>query len=287
MRWIRTNDPDHPLNTDDSPVRINNNGDFIPFQSGFVYLGSAYDSKFDVCHSIKTRVSLGYRAWGALKCILCSRTVWLSTKTKIFKTCVVTVLLHGCESWLITKTAMKSLQVFFNNCTRWMCGFNRLTAQQQGLTNNAILKRLRLQPLEFYLRRRQLRWLGSIARMSKRRLPRLLFAASPEVNGTPLNRSIHSGGRASRKSVTHDALHFAKINQPSGAGWSQSALDANKWHGSINAMAPFNYSRAPRRQNANATINNNNNIRTLPQLPHHAPGQTLRRSARLQGLAPR
>jgi hypothetical protein len=54
------------------------------------------------------------------------RRVWLSkslrkdTKIRIFNACVKSVLLYGCETWLVTKDIQRKLQIFVNRCLRYI-----------------------------------------------------------------------------------------------------------------------------------------------------------------------
>ena len=53
------------------------------------------------------------------------RSVWPSkslrkgTKIKIFNACVKSVLLYGCETWLVTKEIQRKIQTFVNRCLRY------------------------------------------------------------------------------------------------------------------------------------------------------------------------
>jgi len=38
------------------------------------------------------------------------------TKIKIFNTCVKSVLLYGCETWLVTNEIQRKIQTFVNRC---------------------------------------------------------------------------------------------------------------------------------------------------------------------------
>jgi len=54
------------------------------------------------------------------------RRVWLSkllrkcTKIRIFNACVKSVLLYGCETWLVTKEIQRKIQTFVNRCPRYI-----------------------------------------------------------------------------------------------------------------------------------------------------------------------
>jgi len=54
------------------------------------------------------------------------RKVWLSTlirkdtKIKIFNACVKSVLLYGCETWLVTSEIRRKIQTSVNRCLRYI-----------------------------------------------------------------------------------------------------------------------------------------------------------------------
>ena len=61
------------------------------------------------------------------------RKVWLSkllrkdTKIRIFNACVKSVLLYGCETWLVTNEIQRKIQTFVNRCLRYMQGGSNMT----------------------------------------------------------------------------------------------------------------------------------------------------------------
>ena len=42
------------------------------------------------------------------------------TKIRIFNACVKSVLLYGCETWLVTKEIQRKIQTFVNRCLRYI-----------------------------------------------------------------------------------------------------------------------------------------------------------------------
>ena len=54
------------------------------------------------------------------------RKVWLSKslrkdiKIRIFNACVKSVLLYGCETWLVTNEIQRKIQTFVNTCLRYI-----------------------------------------------------------------------------------------------------------------------------------------------------------------------
>ena len=61
-----------------------------------------------------------------MKNIWTSKSININTKRQIFKSSVITILLYGCETWLIEQNTLKSLDVFANNCYRVMLSYKRI-----------------------------------------------------------------------------------------------------------------------------------------------------------------
>ena len=105
------------LNAEEASTLYSLDGSQIELVDDFKYLGGYTDTDRDM----EVRIS---QAWGALNSL---RRVWLSplkksTKTKVFKACVETILLYGSESWALNEkrktrldgTYTKMLRSIFN-----------------------------------------------------------------------------------------------------------------------------------------------------------------------------
>ena len=89
------------------------NGDEIEKVDDFLYLGGYTNTTRD----INSRIT---KAWGALNSltrIWCSR-IKTSTKIRIFKSTVESILLYGCESWTMTKTLVKKVDGTYTRMLR-------------------------------------------------------------------------------------------------------------------------------------------------------------------------
>ena len=69
----------------------------------FIFWGSKFTEDGDCCHEIKRHLLLGRQAMINLDSILKSRDITLLTKVHLVKAMVFPVVMHGCESWTITK----------------------------------------------------------------------------------------------------------------------------------------------------------------------------------------
>ena len=69
----------------------------------FIFLGSKITADGDYSHEIKRRLLLGRKVMTNLDSIFKSRDIALSTKVRLVKAMVFTVVMYGCESWTVKK----------------------------------------------------------------------------------------------------------------------------------------------------------------------------------------
>ena len=69
----------------------------------FIFLGSKVTADGDCSHEIKRCLLLERKAMTHLDSILKSRDITLPTKVCLVKAMVFTVVMYGCESWIIKK----------------------------------------------------------------------------------------------------------------------------------------------------------------------------------------
>ena len=81
----------------------NGNGDYF-FWGG----GSKITADGDCSHEIKRCLLLGRKVMGNLDSILKIRDITLPTNVRLVKAMVFPVVMYGCESWTIKKTAPKN-----------------------------------------------------------------------------------------------------------------------------------------------------------------------------------
>ncbi len=139
------------------PLRLNDKD--IKIVTNFKYLGSLMESsEID----IQSRKAQAWAAFWKMKNIWTSKSININTKRQIFQSSVITILLYGCETWLIEPNTLKSLDVFVNNCYRVMLGYRRI----DHITIDQIYREVgQRQKLSKTIRQRQLRWLGHMLRI--------------------------------------------------------------------------------------------------------------------------
>ena len=127
--------------------------------SDFRYLGSMVASGSS---DLRRRKSLAWCAFWKLEQLWKSPHISIATKVKLLNTTCVTILLYGCESWVISQDIENKINAFATSCYRVMLNIKRIDhvlTTAYSMTNTV--------PLIHLVRHRQLKFLGHILRMSK------------------------------------------------------------------------------------------------------------------------
>ena len=91
-------------------------------------------------------------------------------KKTAYEGLVLSILLYGCETWSLTKQQLNRLQMFHNRCVRAMCRVTMWHVREHRITQQSLESRIQLEPFQYYLTRRRLRWAGHVSRMDFTRL---------------------------------------------------------------------------------------------------------------------
>ena len=92
----------------------------------------------------------------------------VATKGRIYQTIVRTILLYGCETWPLKAVDLRKLEVFENDCLRYVLRCRRI----DRVPTTTLCRHLNLRPLPPVLLQRRLRWFGYTARRPERELIR-------------------------------------------------------------------------------------------------------------------
>ena len=76
----------------------------------FKYLGYTLTSDGKCRTEIKKRIAIAKASFQKMSTILKNRNISFSTKLRVFKTYVWSILLYGCETWTITAETKKNLE---------------------------------------------------------------------------------------------------------------------------------------------------------------------------------
>ena len=155
----------------------------------FCYLGSFLTRECNDNVDVDARINLASRAFGKLrKCLFASTSISYKAKKFVYECLILAILLYGAEHWCLTESLFRKLRVFHARCVRAMCRVNRLHTRVYRIRTSDLLNRLSLQSIDSYVNRRQLRWLGHVARMEPQRLPRKMLTSwvpSKRPRGAP------------------------------------------------------------------------------------------------------
>ena len=88
-------------------------GETVETVTGFI-LGGSITADGDCSHEIKRRLLLGRKVMTNLDSIFKSRDITLPTKVCLAKAMVFSVVMYGCESWIVKKAEHQRIDAF--NC---------------------------------------------------------------------------------------------------------------------------------------------------------------------------
>ncbi len=154
-------------------------GETINHVANFKYLGSMMASSTS---DLLRRKALAWVAFWKLEHLWRSPTIPIATKIKLFRTTCVTVLLYGCESWVMSKNMENKINAFATSCYRIMLNIKRT----DHVSNANIYAITNTEPLVNSVRSRQLRFLGHILRLHEEELrKRYAFYTPPHGKRRP------------------------------------------------------------------------------------------------------
>ena len=155
-----------------------------------------------------------------------AKSVWLSkslqkdTNIRIFNACVKSVLLYGCETWLVTNEIHRKIQTFVNRCLRYILRI----WWPNIISNKDLWKVTGQQDINLEIRKRKFRWIGHTLRKEDGEVPKAVLLWNPHGNrkrGRPKN-----GWRIS-------------VIKEAGRSWNELrflAADRQQWKGLIDNL---------------------------------------------------
>lgn len=167
---VISRDPVQPLN-----IRIDNKR--IETVSQFKYLGSLVNDRWDPQMEIKSRIEQAKQAFLKYKKLFCDPNLSFSTKYRLVKCYVWSVLLYGMETWTLKVTSVNRLEA----CEMWILRRMLRISWTARMTNSAVLEMAGVQRSLFTLiKERKIGYLGHILRGEKYGLLRLILEGKIE-----------------------------------------------------------------------------------------------------------
>jgi len=91
----------------------------------FKYLGAAQKSQNCLHEEIKSEANSGNACYSSVQKLLSYSLLSKNIKIKIYRTIILPVVLHGCETWSLTMRKEHRLKVFKNRLMRKIFGPKR------------------------------------------------------------------------------------------------------------------------------------------------------------------
>ena len=171
----------------------------------------------DVSARLKKAATV-YQMWR--RKVFRSRSVSRSTKVRVFRVMVMSVLLYGAETWAVTQQDLRRLHAFQMKCLRDIVGVTLWHKRR----NVDILAETGEMPVKDLLKVRRLQWFGHLQRMPDHRPQRQVLKCRPQ------GKKRKPGGTALRwiDVVNRD---LSKI-----ANWEELVNDRNLWRSTIHQL---------------------------------------------------
>jgi hypothetical protein len=157
--------------------------------SQFKYLGTTVTNQNLIQEEIQRRLNSDNACYHSVQNLLSSRLLSKNVKVRIYKTIILTVVQHGCETWSLTVREEHKLRVFENRVLRRIFepkkdgvagGWRKL--YNEGLHNlYSSASKIRI------IKSRRMRWAGHAARMGEKMNVYRLLVGEPERK-RPLGR---------------------------------------------------------------------------------------------------
>jgi hypothetical protein len=88
--------------------------------SDFYYLGSVVSEDGGARTGVNVRIQKTMGSFSKFREVWLSTSIRKVTKIRIFNTCVKSVHLYGCETWLVTREIRRKIQTFVNRRLRYI-----------------------------------------------------------------------------------------------------------------------------------------------------------------------
>jgi hypothetical protein len=209
----------------------------------FTYLGSIMTESGSCTRDINQRISRAAYKFNQLNKIWKQSGISLKTKTRIYRTVVMSTLLYGAEAWTCTGNEYGRLNTFHTKRLRSVMGKCKWKKREEGETkqwekkprNEDLLNRVGLRPMENYVRYHRMRWAGHVRRMEDSRLPkRVLFG---ELVG---GKRAPGRPRARWEKSLEEDVELVSIPY---AQWTTKADDRVSWCNSIATLTEVKKTR--------------------------------------------
>ena len=217
--------------TETNTLDITVDGAPVKQSATFTYLGHKITSDGSLDPELDTRIQKASGAYNQLGNIWKNRNIQTSTKSRIYKAAVLTVLLYGSEVWNTTKAQIHRFEVFHQRCLRRIFRIS----WRQHVRNVDVLERANIQSIEVMIGTNRLRWFGHVSRMPEDRLPRKLLNWAPTHGKRSRGRPKKSWLKCGRE----DASLFTGNEDVTTDEMMELASDRRGWRAMLRSQRNF------------------------------------------------
>jgi hypothetical protein len=152
-----------------------------------------------------------------------------NTKTRIYRTVILPVVLYGCKTWFLTLREEQKLRMFENRVLRRIFGPKReeATGEWRRLHNEELHDLYSPPNIIRVIKSRRMRWAGHVARTGGKRGTYRILVRRPEGR-RPL-------GRHRRKWEDNIKMDLQEVGC-GGMDWIELAQDRDRWWALVNAV---------------------------------------------------
>lgn len=187
----------------------------------FKYLGSFISSDCTMKQEITARIQATSCAFGRLKDrVFNNRDLAMITKMKVYKQCLIPILLYGSETWTLYAHEIRQLRTLQQRHIRSILKIK----WDDFVSNEEVLRRSNVEDIEISLAKSKLRWLGHVLRMDDSRAVKKLFYGERTDGSRPVGRP-----KLRFKDNLKSLLKIGNLLDV----WQEEALDRVRWRSRI------------------------------------------------------
>lgn len=189
----------------------------------FKYLGTILTSNNDELTEVQSRITAANKIYFALKGIMKSNCVHKSSKIRIYKTIIRSILCYASELWTLTKKTEMMLGALERKILRRIFGPVQENSKWRIRYNHELYRLYKSDDIVTHIKLRRLEWAGHVYRMEEYRIPKKI------LEGTIYGR--RPVGRPKGRWL--DAVTTDSRNLLGTAAWRRIALDREDWRKKI------------------------------------------------------
>jgi len=194
----------------------------------FKYLGTTLTNQNYIQEEIKSRLKSGNACYYSVQNLLSSRLLSKNLKIKMYRTIILPVVLHGCETWSLTLREERRLRVFENRVLRSVFGSKRdeVTGEWRKLYNEELRDLYSLPSIVLVVKSRRMRWAGHMALMGEGKGVHRVLVGKPEGK--------RPFGRPRRRLEDNIKMDLREVG--GGGDWMELAQFRDRWRTLVNTV---------------------------------------------------